>query len=191
VELELRDRVPVHFVWTIGEANRARVGPGRRQAEVVADPGAAMRLDGAIEDAERHPRGDHLDHRDRRDRSHSSRTSKAAYPTNTINGSRLRARRTPRWRSRPPSNHRSRSLRQAANAEPPVRRRADHSGSPFRRPRTNKGQTPLALTMVHIGIGGAPLSRTATGTSRRRRSASWERSHTRQRRGDRTRCIIC
>ena len=63
-EFELRDRLAVHFVRAVGEPERARVRPGRGEEEVVADAGRAVRLDGAVDDAQRHVRRDDLDHRD-------------------------------------------------------------------------------------------------------------------------------
>ena len=63
LQLQLRDRLAVHFVRAVGEADRARVRPHRGERKVVADARRAVRLDRAVEDAQRHARHDDLDHR--------------------------------------------------------------------------------------------------------------------------------
>src|SRR2546430_2650178 len=63
-KLELSDLVAMHLVRPVREAQRAGVRPGVRKPEVVADASPAVRLDGPVEDLERHVRSGHLDHRD-------------------------------------------------------------------------------------------------------------------------------
>ena len=54
-QLAARDRAQVHLVRTVGEPQRAGVRPHRGQREVLADPAAAVDLDGAVEHARARP----------------------------------------------------------------------------------------------------------------------------------------
>ncbi len=49
LQLQFGDRFAVHFVGPVGEPQRSSGGPGRRQEEIVAHAGSAVRLDGPIE----------------------------------------------------------------------------------------------------------------------------------------------
>src|SRR4029450_2942529 len=60
-QLETPDLAAMHFVWTIGEAPRARVRPPDRERELLADAAAAVELHGAVQHAQRHVRHRHLD----------------------------------------------------------------------------------------------------------------------------------
>ena len=54
----------MHFVRAIGQTQRADAGVGFGEAEILAHAGAAMRLDGVVNDLQRHARRRHLDHGD-------------------------------------------------------------------------------------------------------------------------------
>ena len=60
-QLRLCNRLEVDFIRPVGQPQRAGVGPRPGQRKVVADAGAAMSLDRAVEDAQRHPGGNDLD----------------------------------------------------------------------------------------------------------------------------------
>src|SRR5690606_1194087 len=63
-QLQLGDRLAMHLIRTVGHAQRARHGPAMGQAEIVAEAGRAVHLDGAIHHLERHVRRHDLDHGD-------------------------------------------------------------------------------------------------------------------------------
>src|SRR5688572_2052478 len=60
-ELEAADLAAMHLVGTVGEPERAGVGPPEGQRELLADAAAAVHLHGAVEHAERHVRHRDLD----------------------------------------------------------------------------------------------------------------------------------
>ena len=53
-ELDPRDRPVVHLVRPVGQAQRPDPRPARRQPEILADAGAAMRLHRVVDDPQRH-----------------------------------------------------------------------------------------------------------------------------------------
>ena len=53
LELELGERAQVHLVGAVGDAQRARRRPQVCERRVLADAGAAVHLDGRVEDVER------------------------------------------------------------------------------------------------------------------------------------------
>src|SRR5687768_18549707 len=63
-ELFLGDAADVYRVGAVDDAQGARVRPEAGQRGVVADPGATMHLDGAVDDVERHLGGGDLDRGD-------------------------------------------------------------------------------------------------------------------------------
>ena len=58
------NRAGVHFIRAIGQPQRALMRISRRQAKVVGNTAAAMRLNGIVDNLQRHIRGLHLNHRD-------------------------------------------------------------------------------------------------------------------------------
>src|SRR5437899_5711614 len=64
LQFQLGNGLAMDFIGTVGEAQRARVSPGFGQAEIVADTGAAVSLNGAVDDAKRHVGSDDFDHGD-------------------------------------------------------------------------------------------------------------------------------
>src|SRR5215472_2143369 len=63
-QLATGQRPLVHLVGAVGEAERAGAGPQVGQREVLADPTAAVRLDGPVDHPLGHRRGDDLDRLD-------------------------------------------------------------------------------------------------------------------------------
>src|SRR5207249_6691391 len=59
-ELRLRNGLAVHFVGTVGKPDRPRMRPYLGERKVVADAGGAVRLDRAVQHAQRHARHDDL-----------------------------------------------------------------------------------------------------------------------------------
>src|SRR4051794_40047129 len=55
------DGALVHLIGSVGEAQGAGVGPHGGEGEVAADAAAAVSLDGAVDDVQRHAGGDDLD----------------------------------------------------------------------------------------------------------------------------------
>ncbi|ACG79582.1 regulatory protein, TetR [Phenylobacterium zucineum HLK1] len=62
--LQPGDGAVVDLVGTVGQPQGPLVGVGARQAEVVGDPGPAVRLDGIVDHLQRHGRRLDLDHGD-------------------------------------------------------------------------------------------------------------------------------
>src|SRR4029078_3927059 len=63
-QLDAGDGALVDLVRAVDDAHDARAGPGVGEAEILADAGAAMRLDRAVDHVQHHLRRHHLDHRD-------------------------------------------------------------------------------------------------------------------------------
>ena len=63
-QLAARDGALVHLVGPVGQPQGAQVGVGHGEREVVGDAGAAVHLDGAVDDLQRDVRGGDLDRRD-------------------------------------------------------------------------------------------------------------------------------
>src|SRR5918997_884449 len=64
LELQLRHGDAVDLVGAVGEAQGTGARPEVGEGEVVGDAGAAVRLDGTVEDAQGDVRGYHLYHGD-------------------------------------------------------------------------------------------------------------------------------